>query len=348
MHNKNICHLNLRSFMMVKKLLFNFKLIKTIVNIILILFLLLKRVYEYPYHRPCNSRPIILDIKIYNNQGYHPKVLSFNSLWNGYKYWIAYTPYPHGDETKENPFINASNDLIHWKSPKELKNPLDIPLISNIDHYNSDTHLLYNNNTNELTIVWRYVNLQDNQVSIYFKKSKDGINWSEKEIFIKSNNRTEQDYVSPCINYENGIYRMWYVHRKKIFYLEKNGEKITEPKLLNINYDNNYYTWHIDIIYNEEKKLYELITCAYIDINDRSAMPLFYLSSRDNIIWSKPIIILKPAINTLKFDSQGLYRSSLLYENGTYYLFYSAHDKYKNTGIGLMYGRNITQLKPYF
>ena len=92
--------------MIVKKLLFNFKLIKIIINIILILFLLLKRVYEYPYLCLYNSRTIFLDLNIYNNQGYHPKVLSFNKLWNGYKYWIAYTPYPHGDETKENPFIN--------------------------------------------------------------------------------------------------------------------------------------------------------------------------------------------------------------------------------------------------
>ena len=334
--------------MLVTKLYFIFKvLIKTIINIIFIYFILLFKAFKYPSYHPYNSREIFLDINNYKNQGYHPKVLSFNNLWNGYKYWIAYTPYPHGDETKENPFINASNDLIHWKCPKGLKNPLDIPIISNSDHFNSDTHLLYNKDTNELIVVWRYVNFKDNQATIYIRRSKDGRNWSEKEIFIKSNNRKLQDYVSPCIIYENGVYRMWYVHRKKIFYLEKKGENLTEPKLLNITYYNDFHTWHIDIIYNKEKQLYELITCAYIDVNDRSGMPLFYISSKDNIIWTKPIKILNPAVNTLKYDSQGLYRSSLLFENGIYYLFYSAHDKYMNTGIGLMYGENITSLKPY-
>lgn len=189
--------------------------------------------------------------------------------------------------------------------------------------------------------------MKDNKAIIYVRKSKDGINWSEKEIFIKTNDRKAQDYVSPSIYYENGIYKIWYVHRKQLFYMEKSGNNFTEPILLNIAYDNNYHTWHLDIIYNEEKEIYEIITCAYIDVNIRTNMPLFYLYSKDNIVWSKPKMILKPAIRTLKYDSQGLYRSSLLYENGIYYLFYSAHDKYMNTGIGLMYGKKITELKPY-
>lgn len=299
------------------------------------------------YRLNYNSNQIVLDNNVNNFQGYHPKVISFSKFFNGYKYWIAYTPYPKGNQKKENPVINASNDLIHWVTPIGMSNPLDIPIISNYYSYNSDTHLLFNTDTQELEIFWRYVNIIENKVIIYSKKSKNGINWSKKKIFLISKNRKKCDYVSPTIIYEKRKYRIWFVLGKKIYYMEKKGKILTKAKILNINYKNNYKTWHIDLIYNKEKKLYELITCAYIDVRKRTTMPIFYSSSKDNISWSKPILILKPAIGTSKFDSQGLYRSSLLFENGTYYLFYSGHDKYYNVGIGIMFGRKINHLKPY-
>ena len=34
-----------------------------------------------------------------DNEAYHPKVLSFENDWNGYKYWMSYTPYPQGDDS---------------------------------------------------------------------------------------------------------------------------------------------------------------------------------------------------------------------------------------------------------
>ena len=327
-----------------KHLIFNYW--KKIIIIIIIIINILIEYYKYKYyHQRRNNNN--LDISNAYNQGYHPKVLFFKNKWNKYKYWITYTPYPLADKTKENPFLKASIDLIHWITPKGLKNPLDIPIISDNQHYNSDSHILYNNNTNEIEIFWRYVNIKDNEVTIYVRKSKDGINLSEKEIFIKSNNRKIQDYVSPCIIYENNIYRIWYVHRQKIFYLEKNGENFTKPRVLNITYKNNYHTWHIDLIFNIEKKIYELIACAYINIHNRRIMPIFYLNSEDNRVWSIPKIILKPPIK-LKFNYQGLYRNSIVYEKGIYYIFYSAHDHNSNVGIGLMYGKNLLKLKFYY
>lgn len=292
----------------------------------------------------CNSNPIVLDNNYSHLQGYHPKVIFFSKSFNGYKYWMAFTPYPKADSTKENPCIIASNDLIHWKTPQGLINPLDVPIISNVYHYNSDTHLLFNEDTQNLELFWRYVNSLE--VIIYFKKSQNGIIWSKKEIFLTSKNRKKHDYLSPAIIYEKGIYRIWYISKGKIYYMEKRGKKFTLAKILEVNYDGNYHSWHLDLIYNKQKKLYELITCAYIK-NMRKIKSLFYSSSKDNISWSKFIFILGPAIGTSKFDSQGIYRSSLLFLKGTYYLFYSAHDIDYNVGIGIMFGRKISYLKPY-
>ena len=67
-----------------------------------------------------------------DNEAYHPKVLNFKEPWNGYKYWMSYTPYPTGDDSKENPCIAVSNDLVNWKSPTEKNEPLDVPY-KNVD-----------------------------------------------------------------------------------------------------------------------------------------------------------------------------------------------------------------------
>lgn len=301
----------------------------------------------FNYQNFYNSNEINLETNIGNNQGFHPKVISFSKMWNGFKYWIAYTPYPFRDCTKENPTINASNDLKKWVSPKGLNNPLDIPNKSDNYHFNSDSHLLYNTETKELEIFWRYVNVKNNSlnITIYKKSSKNGIIWSKKNLFLKSENSLFHDFLSPAILYINKTYKVWYVYDKKIHYLEKKGEIILIHKILNINFKNNYYPWHLDLIYNNNKKIYEIIISAYM--NENKNFQLFYTSSKDNEIFERPFIIMKPSKNKLKWDSDGIYRSSLLYENGIYYIFYGAHDEKGYSGIGLMYGKSIKNLKPY-
>ena len=63
------------------------------------------------YDNIVNSNKITMNTTLNNNQGYHPKVISFEKEWNGYKYWMSFTPYPKKDETKENPVVNVSNDM---------------------------------------------------------------------------------------------------------------------------------------------------------------------------------------------------------------------------------------------
>ena len=36
-----------------------------------------------------------------DDQAFHPKVLNFEKPWNGYRYWMAYTPYPGADQRKK-------------------------------------------------------------------------------------------------------------------------------------------------------------------------------------------------------------------------------------------------------
>ncbi len=314
--------------------------------IIMTIFTVSYRNIHYRKITVVNSEQVSLVTPLNDNQGYHPKVVAFEKQWNGYKYWMAFTPYPNGNELEENPVINASNDMIEWVEPEGLTNPLDIPVDVSKEKYNSDTHLLYNPDKEQLEVFWRYVNDTDNEVTIYMMTSKDGINWTKKEEFLKSDDRKSKDYVSPAIVYDNGTYKVWYVDKKKVNYLEKKDDKVSKSKVISIPYTDNHKTWHLDVIYNKDKDQYEMITCAYENINIRSNMNLYYTYSKDNKKWSKPVIVMRPSTDLTNWDSQGLYRSALLYENGKYYLFYSGHDEDMNVGVGLMQGENIKKLKP--
>lgn len=279
-----------------------------------------------------------------DNQSYHPKVLSFEENWNGYKYWMSFTPYPYSQSDKENPHVVVSNDRINWKTKKDFSNPLDeVEDTANGKRYNSDSHLVYNQDTNQLECWWRYVDDVDNKVVIYRKTTKDGIIWSDKEEIFVSNNRKKTDYISPAIIYEEGIYKIWYVNKNRVMYIESADLKTwSKAKDMEIIYEDSVLSWHLDVIHTE--KGYEMILVAYSDWNHRMYMNLYYTKSIDNEKWEKAEVIMKPTTGTNYWDNSGLYRSSFIYENGKYYVFYSGQGTDKAKGIGLMEGTDIFHL----
>lgn len=302
--------------------------------------------FDYEYAESNHNAAYKLNLRSADkyNQGYHPKVLNFKEKWNGYKYWMVFSPYPNGNDKYENPILVASNDLINWKAPKGLKNPIeDTP--EDYEHnlvYNSDPHILYNKDENTLELYFRYVNDVKDQVILYKKTSKNGVDWSEKTI-VFSEKRTQKDYISPAIIYEDGTYKLWFVDKdRSLKYIEsKDGINWTAEKTITLYYPQaNLTTWHIDVIKTE--KGYELLSVAYKNWKDRNAMNLYYFNSTDNETYSQGIIILRPSL--ISWDNRGIYRSSFIYEDGTYYLFYSALSTKFERGIGLSYGKNIENL----
>lgn len=281
-----------------------------------------------------------------DNQAYHPKVLSFPNKWNGYKYWMSYTPYPKGEDAKENPHIAVSNDLITWKEPGPNINPLDEPQNKQAGkRYNSDSHIVYNSDTNMMYCYWRYVDDIENKGIIYRLESKDGIHWNNKTITAYSNDRKKKDYVSPAILYENGIYKMWYVDKKGIvkYATSQDGISWIDQRVIHIKYEKKLQTWHLDVI--STQKGYEMLVVAFDDWKNHNDMSLYYASSNDGVQWSEAKEIVKPTIQTTYWDNKGLYRSSFIYENGKYYVFYGGTSKTYTHGIGLMYGKDIFHLK---
>lgn len=288
--------------------------------------------------------------KSYNsNQGTHPSVVSFEKKWNGYKYWMAFTPYKQGNSYYENPHIVASNNMINWIKPKGLKNPLDAIYDKSGKNYNSDTHLVYNQKTKKMEIIWRSV--FDKKVVFYYKNSSDGVKWSKKKQ-IMSFTRSKTDLYSPALIFEDGKYRLWSISTKyKVEYREStNLTNWSSPRILNINFPKNIKPWHIDAQKIDGK--YHLLINAFPSkgavksIHRYTNSALYIMTSKNNINYTKPKKIMGPS-KKFKYDNRGLYRSSIQKINGVYAIIYSSVGKNKSWNISLSIGEDLNNLYGY-
>ncbi len=305
-------------------------------------------VFNPPIEEDFNSKYKLNVISPYgDDEAYHPKVLTFKEPWNGYKYWMSYTPYPKGDDAKENPCIASSNDLITWDVPSGFTNPLDTPADTRPQiRYNSDSHIVYNYGLDRIECYWRYVDDVEDEAILYRRCTTDGIHWTEREVAALAKERQEKhDYVSPAIIFEDGAYKMWYVnkHNTLTYETSKDGLSWGNRKVLKLKYEDKVKTWHLDVIHTQ--KGYEMITVAYENWKLHNNMNLYYTFSEDGINWSTAKTIVTPTTGTDHWDNRGIYRSSFVYVDGIYYVYYSGTSKDLHHGIGLMYGKDIFNLK---
>ena len=216
----------------------------------------------------------------------HPKILYFKNGWNGYKYWMSMTPYPHEADIYENPSIVVSNDGSTWIVPKGLKNPVSgLPNDVKTGGHYSDSHIVMHGSTMELW--YRYnpslVNKQkkrlpNNTINIYYRKtSKDGIHWSQPQKLLKS----KDGHLSLCINYEGGLYKTWYTSYKGILYYAQSRDAIkwSAPVRCLVPLPKGLKPYHQDIIKNGPK--YYLLQTA--ERASDYTFQLFLLTSNDGI-----------------------------------------------------------------
>lgn len=285
---------------------------------------------------------------VYNT---HPSALAFKDGFNGYKYWVAFTPYQNGHDKVENPHILVSNNLVDWAEPEGLKNPIE-PKPENWSAgkiYNSDVELVYNSDTKLLECWWRFYDGLNRDVIIFRKTSEDGVNWGEKEQLLISPDM-KYDFLSPSVIYEDGIYKMWSINQHAGYafeYRESNDAKSwSNPREIEFKYERSeFYSWHVDVIHTP--KGYEVtMSASSRNVTGHNDMPLFYSYSADNVNYTSARPMLNPTVKTQNWDNRGLYRSSLLYSDDKYYLFYSAMNAKKGPyGVGMISGSNPFNMK---
>lgn len=271
------------------------------------------------------------------HQSVHPKVLYFKNGWNGYKFWMAHTPYTFADDALENPCIAVSNDGENWIEPIGITNPIE-QKPSETGAYNSDVHIFMKGDVMECW--WRAV--INNESIIRRKTSSNGVDWSNTETLFT---RGTLDILSPSIIYENDKYKMWYVSNVngayEILYEESFDGKIWfDTRILNIEYTyekNSNTAWHLDVIKFNGK--------IEIVVNVSPEGTLHYTTSYDNQVFSKAVKILRPRFyNSSFFDSKGIYRSSLVKVENEYYLYYTGVMNDLSHWIALSKGKTIDRL----
>lgn len=168
-----------------------------------------------------NDIAFIKNISGSNYAYYHPEVQYFPNGFNGYKYWMVFTPFGGSVGTYqvskryENPTVVVSNNGISWVEPVGIKNPLaSAPSkgesfaenkIDTIQGYWSDPDWVFNDNTFNLyyrasmisakALKQRGADSQNNieklkedaQRTIVRQTSKDGVNWTKLEVAFNSN-----------------------------------------------------------------------------------------------------------------------------------------------------------------
>lgn len=144
-------------------------------------------------------------VTLISNGVTHPKVLYFEKGLFGYKFWMGLTPTFGPIALKpspayyENPHVLCSNNGIDWIEPSGKPIDVTAPLSYNYASYPfwSDTHLVYGDD-GYLYCYYRgvgqpkaYVHNNPSLSGLYNvvivrRKTRDGINWSDREIITST------------------------------------------------------------------------------------------------------------------------------------------------------------------
>lgn len=285
-----------------------------------------------------------------NTENIHPKVLYFSDKLFGWRYWMAYTPYPESATQYENPCLAVSNDGINWTTPSLSINPLDVK--PEPAGYNSDTHLVYRTDTSTLEIWWRAVimdavgNLTKTQ--LLRRTTTDGTTWTVKEVMFDSS-EYGYDYVSPTIIYDSGKYCLWGIYGRNIRYNESVDGKtwvFANERRLNI-WWGYIVPWHLDVIKTDKGYEY-VVQCYSATGGNNNNADLYYIQSNDNITFpNEPVLILQKSNDPSAMDNRGIYRSSVVMVGDMYYLYYSYVAQNAGRGIALTTGKDILALRGY-
>lgn len=252
--------------------------------------------------------------------GTHPSVKYFPRRWNGYSFWMAYTPYP--GIANENPVIVASNDGYNWITPSGLSNPISPTPNTG---YNSDTELVYAPG-DKLYCYWRWYTDTGNQNILYRMESTNGKDWTNKISCILPGG---VDPLSPCILVDAfGNYKMWIgaSRSRKMRYLTS-SDGITWIDLQDCNTDIDDFGFHWHPMVWREAKYYYCLSAVGAKGEHRPAelmTDLYFGRSSDGLNWdfdSSPLV---------SRGQQGLknfrvYRSSAVRVGDRFYIYVSGN-----------------------
>jgi hypothetical protein len=181
----------------------------------------------------------------------HPSVYYNQNAWNGYEYWMAYTPYPSANSQLENPSIAVSHDGNTWILPTGLADPIE-PVPPGGVNYNSDPNITVGND-GLMYLFWRTVGVPYAGETWYYRTSADGLKWSDR-VVIREDAQSVRRMVSPSFTQlSDGSWVAYAVDIVPTPYTAVRvqaatlaGFKTATPQPLKIT-GNSGQPWHIDV-----------------------------------------------------------------------------------------------------
>lgn len=242
----------------------------------------------------------------------HPSVVYSPDKFGGYLYWLAYTPYAGGNDALEDPCIAVSNDGINWSVPTGLTNPLDDAPGGTL--FNSDPALVFGDN-GYLYCFWRQVNNTTSTETIYYRRTKDGVNW-EPKVVSRSAPFASNRLVSPAYIYDNGVWTMFAVNvqpvARPVVMLTATGSPTgwSAPVTCAVPTKAGRDNWHIEVRYIGGQYVGILADCE-TGTNGVNG-DLYLITSQDGLNWSRAASVLVPRVNGTEHNA--LYRSTFVPE----------------------------------
>ena len=255
----------------------------------------------------------------------HPDVVVFTNAWNGYKYWMAMTPYSDGNDDYENPSIVASNDGATWEVPAGLTNP--VIAFPGGAAFNSDPDLIYNSATDELWMYYRdSPGVCTANGTVKLTKSSDGVTWGSSATVLSGFNTCSM--LSQSIVKVGSTYYMFAVNAGTSvsifpFYIDRytssdgetwgSAQRVTEIP-------DNRIIWHINVDYVDSE--YRMIASSFTSATSATTGDLSFYTSSNGMQWN-----YYPTLAMTRRSGQwdaGLYRTTISYVGDTMDVWYSA------------------------
>ena len=270
-------------------------------------------------------------------QPMHPDVLDLGGRFAGARYWMAMTPYPYGDDRRENPSIRVSRDGVAWETLLGAPDPVVAPP-ADPEYHNADADLAYDGRTLFLYYLTR--SRVRPHVMISVRRSDDGRIWSEPRVVM------EQEWgVSPAAVLAADGWRLYYVHadlRAGASSFHLRCRRGTRPDSLPRDERctleiAGHHLWHVDMI--EHRGGAECLAAAFPRGTDPSRCSLFHATSTDGMHFevSRPAPLVRPS--RFGWDDRMIYRSSFVREaTGEYKIWYTGASWGMRFGIGVLEG----------
>lgn len=303
-------------------------------------------VHEEPPTSANSGYPLYIRNYFGNIENVHPKVLYFPSGWRGYEFWMAYTPYPGGKLETENPCIVVSHDGVNWMDPSPDVNPLAYPPPNG---YNSDPHLVYDEQNDRLECWWRLYDLPTEKDALVRRLSEDGVTWSETEMVLPYG-KPGGGRLSPSVWIEDGLYKMVYSNGVRLRFMTapvgRSDFEWSESVELPIQWGK-LHAWHHDVVLDEEGN-WDIVVSAFPEDGTLGYGDLYYVKLKPDFSESvTPVRILERGKNKNDFDYLSLYRPSLIRYGDEYFLYYSTISKRMHRYITVVRGYSLFELRPF-